>query len=107
MGIYNPKGRIGFTHRLPLEAGSVAFVSQSGGLAHRHAYAGLRYGYKFSKIVSLGNQIDLDLIDFLNYFKNDPDTKIISMYIENLKKGGNDFVKLLKETTKEKMVLSQ
>ena len=105
MGIYNPKGRIGFTHRLPLEAGSVAFVSQSGGLAHRHAYAGLRYGYKFSKIVSLGNQIDLDLIDFLNYFKNDPDTKIISMYIENLKKGGNDFVKLLKETTKEKVVI--
>jgi len=105
MGLYNPQGRIGFTHRLPIKAGPVAFISQSGGLAHRHAYEGIVNGYSFSKIISLGNQIDLDLVDFLNYFKNDPDTKIISMYIENLKKGGNDFVKLLKETTKEKIVI--
>jgi acyl-CoA synthetase (NDP forming) len=105
MGLYNPKRRIAFTHRLPLEVGNVAFISQSGGLANRHAFTGTEHGYKFSKIISLGNQIDLDLIDFLRYFKNDPDTKIISMYIENLKKGGNEFFKLLKETTREKIVI--
>ena len=105
MGIYNPKGRIGFTHRLPLVSGPVAFVSQSGGNAHRHAFAGIVNGYNFSKIISLGNQIDLDLVDFLNYFRSDPDTKVISMYVENLKRGGNEFVQLLKETTKEKPVI--
>jgi len=106
MGIYNPKSRIGFTHRLPLKSGPVAFVSQSGGNAHRHAFMGAHVkGYFFSKIVSLGNQIDIDLVDFLNYFRSDPDTKVISMYVENIKRGGNDFVKLLKETTKEKPVI--
>ncbi len=105
MGIYNPKGRIGFTHRLPLVGGPVAFVSQSGGNAHRHAFAGLVKGYYFSKIISLGNQIDLDLVDFLNYFRSDPDTKVISMYVENIRRSGNEFVQLLKETTKEKPVI--
>jgi acyl-CoA synthetase (NDP forming) len=105
MGIYNPKSRIGFTHRLPLKSGSVAFVSQSGGNAHRHAFTGVMMGYFFSKIISLGNQIDIDLVDFLNYFRSDPDTKVITMYVENIKRGGNEFVKLLKETTKEKPVI--
>ncbi|GAG96470.1 unnamed protein product, partial [marine sediment metagenome] len=84
MGIYNPKARIGFSHRLSLVSGPVAFISQSGGNANRHAYAGIFSGYNFSKIVSLGNQIDLDLLDFLNYFRSDPDTKVITMYVENI-----------------------
>ena len=105
MGIYNPKSRIGFTHRLPLKSGPVAFVSQSGGNAHRHAFTGVMMGYFFSKIISLGNQIDIDLVDFLNYFRSYPDTKVITMYVENIKRGGNEFVKLLKETTKEKPVI--
>jgi acyl-CoA synthetase (NDP forming) len=105
MGIYSPKGRMGFTHNLPLDTGPVAFVSQSGGLASMHSRVGAFNGYNFSKIISLGNQIDLDLVDFLNYFRTDPDTKIITMYVENLKRGGNEFVKLLKETTKEKTVI--
>ncbi len=105
MGIYSPKGRITFTHRLPLETGPVAFISQSGGLASRHSHIGIQIGYKFSKVVSVGNQIDLDLVDFLNYFRTDPDTKVISMYIENLKRSGNDFVQLLKKTTTEKPVI--
>ena len=105
MGIYNPKGHIGFTHRLPLVSGSVAFISQSGGLASMHSHIGIFGGYNFSKVISLGNQIDIDLVDFLNYFRTDPDTKIISMYVENLKRSGNKFVQLLKETTKDKPVI--
>jgi len=105
MGIYNPKGRMGFTHHLPLEDGSVAFISQSGGIAGRHSHVGPLNNYFFSKVISLGNQIDLDIIDFLNYFRTDPDTNVISMYIENIKRCGNDFVQLLKVTTKEKPVI--
>ncbi len=105
MGIYNPKGRMGFTHRLPLEDGPVAFISQSGGIAGRHSHIGPLNSYFFSKVISLGNQIDLDIVDFLNYFRTDPDTKVISMYIENIKRSGNDFVQLLKKTTKEKPVI--
>ena len=86
-------------------AGQVAFISQSGGIAFNHGMLAQSLGYNFSKVVSFGNQIDLDLVDFLRYFKDDPETKIISMYIENIKKDGNEFVRLLKETTVKKPVI--
>ena len=86
-------------------AGQVAFISQSGGIAFNHGMLSQSLGYNFSKVVSFGNQIDLDLIDFLRYFKDDPETKIISMYIENIKRDGNEFVRLLKETTVKKPVI--
>ncbi|MHA1931993.1 MAG: hypothetical protein ACW96X_05600 [Promethearchaeota archaeon] len=85
--------------------GKVAFISQSGGIAFSHGMILPSLGYNFSKAVSLGNQIDLDLLDFLRYFKDDPDTKVIAMYIENIKRDGNEFVKLLKETTAKKPVI--
>jgi len=85
--------------------GQVAFISQSGGIAFTHGMLSHSLGYSFSKVVSLGNQIDLDLLDFLRYFKDDPDTKVIAMYIENIKRDGNEFVRLLKETTAKKPVI--
>ncbi|MFX1346081.1 MAG: CoA-binding protein [Promethearchaeota archaeon] len=85
--------------------GKVAFISQSGGIAFSHGMISHSLGYSFSKVVSLGNQIDLDLLDFLQYFKDDPETKIITMYIENIKRDGNQFVQLLKETTAKKPVI--
>ena len=85
--------------------GQVAFISQSGGIAFTHGMLSHSLGYSFSKVVSLGNQIDLDLIDFLRYFKDDPETKVIAMYIENIKRDGNNFVRLLKETTVKKPVI--
>ena len=87
------------------DAGQVAFISQSGGIAFAHGMLSQSLGYSFSKVVSLGNQIDLDLIDFLQYFKDDPETKIIAMYIENIKRDGNEFVRLLIETTAKKPVI--
>ncbi|MFX1323523.1 MAG: CoA-binding protein [Promethearchaeota archaeon] len=131
MGIYAPKSRLTFlmpmrsmqtldrdiTTQVPsnfegLEnlgelknSGSVAFISQSGGIAFTHGMISPSLGYNFSKMISLGNQIDLDLIDFLQYCKDDPETKIIGMYIENIKRDGNEFVQLLKETTMEKPVI--
>ncbi|MHA2260746.1 MAG: CoA-binding protein [Promethearchaeota archaeon] len=85
--------------------GQVAFISQSGGIAFSHGMLSPSFGYSFSKMVSLGNQIDLDLLDFLQYFKDDKETKIIAMYIENIKRDGNEFVQLLKETTVNKPVI--
>jgi acyl-CoA synthetase (NDP forming) len=85
--------------------GQVGFISQSGGIAFSHGMLSPSLGYSFSKVVSLGNQIDLDLLDFLRYFKDDPDTKVIAMYIENIKRDGNEFVRLLKETTAMKPVI--
>ena len=105
MGVHNPKGKMTFLMAPFMEEGSVGFISQSGGIAVAHGMRSPSLGYYFSKNISLGNQIDLDLIDFLRYFKDDPDTKIIGLYVENLKRDGNKLIPLLKEITATKPVI--
>ncbi|MHA1730032.1 MAG: CoA-binding protein [Promethearchaeota archaeon] len=105
MGIFSPKAKISSFRNTLLESGSVAFISQSGGHAGHLIGISPSRNIGFSKVISLGNQIDLDLLDFLDYFRSDPETKIIVLYVENLKKDGNKFVHLLKSVTLEKPVI--
>jgi acyl-CoA synthetase (NDP forming) len=66
-------------------AGGISLVSESGGILGSllsHA-AGRRIGH--SKLVSTGNEADLDLADFLDWLADDPDTKVITLYIEAIR----------------------
>ena len=54
-----------------------------------------------SKFVSYGNRADLDEVDLLNYLADDPDTKVVAMYIESLV-NGNRFLQAAGEFTKKK-----
>ncbi len=105
MGAYNPAARVVFADDLTDQSGHVAFISQSGGLAARLAINGASRGYFFSKIISVGNQADLNLNDFFRYFGTDPDTTVVSAYLENIKHNGKDLVSLLKDITPCKPVV--
>ncbi|MBN1413340.1 MAG: acetate--CoA ligase family protein [Spirochaetales bacterium] len=75
-----------FARRMPAE-GSIAFLSQSGALCT----AVLDYAYAknigFSKFVSFGNKADVSEIDLLYYLKDDPKTKVILLYLEEVSNG--------------------
>jgi acyl-CoA synthetase (NDP forming) len=87
MGLYCPAARVAFNRECPKESGNVAFVSQSGLNAEELiTYASLR-GVRFSKVVSYGNAVDLDESDLLEYCAVDPETEIITTYIEGVKDG--------------------
>jgi acyl-CoA synthetase (NDP forming) len=105
VGIYSPSSKITFAPDSSDVAGNIAFVSQSGGLAIRLAKNGPSREYYFSKIVSLGNQIDINITELLEYFKNDSETKIIGLYIENIGPQGKKFLDLVRETTLKKPVV--
>ncbi|HEY6341511.1 MAG TPA: acetate--CoA ligase family protein [Bryobacteraceae bacterium] len=65
--------------------GGISLVSQSGGILGSllsHA-AARRIGH--SKLVSTGNEVDLDLADFLDWLADDPDTKVIALYVEAIR----------------------
>jgi acyl-CoA synthetase (NDP forming) len=87
MGLYCPASGLTFGPDFPKEPGDVAFISQSGlngeDLVRHAALCGLR----FSKAVSYGNAADLDESDFFEYCAADPETKIITAYIEGIKDG--------------------
>ncbi len=95
MGIYCPSSGLTFRYSLPREPGHVAFASQSGGNAADLEYQGAGRGLRFSKIISFGNAADLNESDFLEYLLEDPDTRVIALYLEGVK-DGRRLVDLLK-----------
>lgn len=86
-------------------AGPMAFMSQSGALGTAildWAQAG-RLG--LSKFVSLGNKADVDEIDLLQAWQDDPDSKVILCYIEGLS-DGQAFIDAARAVTRKKPVVA-
>ena len=75
-----------FARAMP-EEGSIAFLSQSGALCTAVLdYARGRH-IGFSKFVSFGNKADVTEIDLLDYLKDDPKTRVILLYLEEVTDG--------------------
>jgi acyl-CoA synthetase (NDP forming) len=107
MGIFSPKGRINtiVPHaRVPMEPGGVAYVGQSGWASENMTRLGSERGLRFTGIVSIGNQSDLTIEDFLEYFGSDPETKIFAAYIEGIKQPQR-FLKLVAEISPRKPII--
>jgi len=100
-GIFNPNLNLDstFANTTP-KKGNIAVISQSGAL---WSYmSDLDIG--FSGFVSLGNMIDLDFSDFIEYFDKDKSTTKIILYIEKLKQGKR-FIQACKNSKKEIIVI--
>jgi acyl-CoA synthetase (NDP forming) len=87
MGVYVPKTGLGSFPGMPSERGAIGFVSQSGSLCNRLVWSGHERGLAFSKVISVGNQADLEASDFLEYLAGDPETDTVAAYIEGAKDG--------------------
>ncbi|NVM30488.1 MAG: CoA-binding protein [Candidatus Helarchaeota archaeon] len=86
--------------------GNVAFASQSGGIANNLCEIQQMHSLYYSKGISFGNQIDLNCLDLLEYYAQDPDTKIIGMYLESTGSAdGNAFFSLMRKVTRKKPVV--
>lgn len=68
-----------------LPVGSIGFVSQSGALMATLFDRAMAMGIGFSHCVSVGNQADLELCDFVEYLVEDDRTKVICTYIEGVR----------------------
>jgi acetate---CoA ligase (ADP-forming) len=63
--------------------GTIAFLSQSGGLGIAIIEAAARLGVGLSSFVSVGNKADLSSNDFLQYWEQDPATSVALLYLES------------------------
>ena len=96
MGLFYPKKGIQWRAKFPTEPGNVGFVAQSGGICNIAIYTAKELGVHFSKVFSFGNGNDLDLVDLISFFDNDPETDIIISYVEGIKDGrGKELIKTL------------
>jgi acyl-CoA synthetase (NDP forming) len=104
VGIYCPESRISFASDFPREAGKVGFISQSGGYTYLAVRMGAVRGLRFSKVVSYGNASDINESELLEYLAHDPETEIITAYIEGTR-DGQRLLRALAEATAEKPVI--
>ncbi len=67
--------------------GGVSIISQSGGVALTIMNYLHEENLGMAKFASIGNKLDLDEVDFLEYFGADPETEVICMYLESISRG--------------------
>lgn len=75
-----------FVVGMPIE-GEIGFVSQSGAMVAAVIDWARGAGVGFSRIVSLGNQIDVKETEMMSAIANDRQTKVLTAYIEGVSDG--------------------
>lgn len=84
--------------------GNIALLSQSGALIDALIDKSAEDNLGFSKIISYGNEIQVDLSQILLYLKKDKNTDVILLYLEGVK-NGKEFFNVIKEVNKEKPIV--
>jgi acetyl coenzyme A synthetase (ADP forming)-like protein len=106
LGMINTHSMINatFTNQYP-RTGSIAISSQSGAICAVLLDWAQRTNIGFSKFISVGNKLDIDESDLLQYLRDDPLTKVIGMYIEGTDRG-IEFMRQAKLTTRDKPIIA-
>lgn len=103
-GINNPHHNLCASWPLITTKGRIAFLSQSGTVGAALIDWASRDHLGFSVFVSLGNRVDVDESDCIRYFDADPGTRVISLYLEGVKRPGV-FLDSLAKATKPVVIL--
>lgn len=85
--------------------GGIGFISHSGAFCAAIIDWARGEGFGFSQIVSLGNQADVNETDMLSMLADDPNTKVIVLYMESVS-DGKRFVQVAREVTQKKPVVA-
>src|SRR5512138_2511768 len=85
--------------------GEIAFVSQSGAICQAVIDWGTGMGFGFSRIASLGNQCDLSEAEVITALASDPNTRVITMYLEGVK-DGEQFKQAVRDAAREKSLVA-
>jgi acetyltransferase len=93
----NVRMNASFATKMPKQ-GNIAFISQSGALCTAVLDYAEGRDIGFSKFVSFGNKADVNETDLLRYLKDDPDTDVILMYLEDIGHG-RAFLETAREIT--------
>lgn len=104
IGMFNGENRLdcafqGHDRMLRPKNGNVSFLSQSGTIGI--AFMEHSFPFGMSKMVSYGNRSDVDEADMIWYLAEDPQTKVIGLYVEGLG-DGRKFVNTAKKVISER-----
>jgi acetyl coenzyme A synthetase (ADP forming)-like protein len=105
LGLIVPSNKLNASFGGVLPAvGSTGYMSQSGALMAAILDMANAGGIGFSKLVSIGNKADIDEVDIIEAFADDPDTKVIAGYLENIS-NGSTFIRIAERISQIKPIL--
>lgn len=105
VGVHCTESKLNFGYTIQDHSpGNVAFLGQSGGVTGNFTSKAITRKIYLNKVVSYGNQIDVRVEDYLDYFAQDKNITLIACYIEDLK-DSKSFLRILRRTTKIKPVI--
>ena len=81
--------------------GNIALVSQSGAICAATVEDAEAQNIGFSKVISMGNKVDMDESDVLELLAEDEDTRVIVMYLEDIR-NARRFMEIAKKISTER-----
>jgi len=106
LGFTNQKEKLNATFTdIKLQEGNIAIISQSGALAVALLDWAANMKIGFSKIISVGNKTSLGESDILNFLARDKNTKVIALYLEDIKNGSKLMEALAKITPRKPVIV--
>ncbi len=105
LGFINPSIRLNatFAGGMPKE-GNIGLISQSGALAVAILDIFAKKCLGFSGVFSIGNKMQIGETDLIEYLGNDPESKVIGLYLEGIK-DGRKFIEIAGRISKLKPVV--
>ncbi len=104
-GMFSRSARMNLLGVPPIEPGPVAIIAQSGNIIDSLTHYAKVQGIGFSKIISAGNAIGVKFHEYIEYLGEDPDTKVICMYMEGIKEG-DKLVAVARRVTRKKPIIA-
>jgi len=106
MGVINTSNGLNttFEKNLMPTKGNISVVSQSGGVGACLLDWACCYKIGISKFVFMGDKIDIDDVDLLDYFNTDPETKAVCLYMEGIERG-REFIETAQKVVKKKPII--
>jgi acyl-CoA synthetase (NDP forming) len=107
MGVINTSNGLNTTFEKDLmpTKGNISVISQSGGVGACLLDWAYCYQIGVSKFVFMGDKVDIDDVDLLQYFNEDAETKAICLYMEGIERG-REFIEAAQEVVKKKPILA-
>ncbi len=104
-GMMNLKSHLNLVGLSDAPQGNIALLTQSGNMALTLITEAKMKSIKgFTYYVGVGNEADIRFHEYLAFFRNDPDTKAVLMYVEGMK-DGRKFLEQAQQTTIQKPVI--
>jgi acetate---CoA ligase (ADP-forming) len=82
-----------------IRAGGLSLIFQSGLYEPRSRWLLTDFNYHLSKLIDLGNKMDVNEVDALSFLVEDPDTQVIGIHLESIGGDGREFLRLIRKAS--------